>query len=378
MTAPRLLIIRLSSLGDVVHALPAAALLRRALPKAQIDWLVETRWAPLLVGNPDLSEVIAADTNTWRRNLRQKATWQAMCQCRRHLLARQYEIAIDFQGLFKSGFMAWLSGARQVAGFADRFCREPGAAIYYDRRFVPDGRHVVDQNLSLGRQVLCEFMPEVYVRLGAGPQDQVSFFLPSSREAEDYIEKRLAEAKVGKFYVVNPGGGWRSKCWPPERYGELCRQLAQAQAGLAGYGSVAGWQPVVSYGPGEESLVEAVKRAAGDAQLVAFPTDLLQLVALLRRAQFFVGGDTGPLHLAVAVGTPVVGLYGPTDPVRNGPYSPLGVVVCNPAERDGVTHRRESKYSLSMLSISVEQVLAAVEQGMRRASRSDGRPSNDG
>ncbi len=384
MTEPRLLIIRLSSLGDVVHALPAAVLLHRALPEARLGWLVEKRWAALLVGNPDLDEVITADTAAWRRSLMQRATWQAMRYCRRQLLARHYQAAIDFQGLYKSGLMAWSSGATQVVGFAGRFCREPGAAIFYDRTVIPAGLHVVDHNLSLARYVTgvppwrdgAEARPEP--KLPAG----VPFFLPRSEEAEAYVEQRLAvhregslqgepfrrggrapraEENVAQFFVVNPGGGWRSKCWPPERYGELCRRLA----GSGRPGGLAGWRAVVSYGPGEESLVEAVRRAAGQVKLVAFPTDLLQLIALLRRAELFIGGDTGPLHLAVAGGTPVVGLYGPTDPARNGPYSPLDVVVCNPAERDGVTYRRESEYSPSMLSISVEQVVAAVHERLR-------------
>ncbi len=377
MAEPRLLIIRLSSLGDVVHALPAAAVLRRAFPESRIDWLVEERWSPLLTGNPDLDEVITTDTSAWRRSLMRRATWQAMRHCRRQLLARRYQTAIDFQGLYKSGLMARLSGAKQVVGFDARFCREPGAAVFYDRMIVPDGLHVVDRNLSLARQEHRAISPQTvlgglarqtasgYVgapELKAKPPGEVTFFLPRSEEAQAYVQQRLAEAHGEKFLVVNPGGGWRSKCWPPERYGELCRRL------LGSRGSpTQGWSAVVSYGAGEESLVEAVRQAAGDVKLVAFPTDLHQLIALLRRAALFIGGDTGPLHLAVAVGTPVVGLYGPTDPARNGPYSALDVVVCN-REYGGVTHRREWEYSLSMLSVSVEQAVAAVKERRQRSA----------
>ena len=372
MTEPRLLIIRLSSLGDVVHALPAAAALRQAFPEARIDWLVEKRWAPLLVENPDLDEVITADTAAWRRHPMRRATWQAMRQCRRQLLARHYQTAIDFQGLYKSGLMAWLSGATQVVGFAGRFCRERGAAIFYDRTVVPGGLHVVDHNLSLARQSQGGRAQVPGAKAAAAPKlgGGVPFFLPRLEEAEAYVEQRLAEAKVVKFFVVHPGGGWGSKCWPPERYGELCRRLV-------GSGALTGWRAVVSYGPGEESLVEAVRRAAGEARLVVFPTDLLQLIALLRRAGLFIGGDTGPLHLAVAAGTPVVGLYGPTDPARNGPYSPLDVVVCN-REYGGVAHRRQPEYSPSILSISVDQVVAAVEERLRSPAPSGMGPRGDG
>ena len=375
MAEPHLLIIRLSSLGDVVHALPAAAALRRAFPESRIDWLVEERWLPLLAGNPDLDEVITADTIAWRRSLMRRATWQAMRRCRRQLLARRYQIAMDFQGLYKSGLMARLSGAKEVFGFDARFCREPGAAVFYDRVIVPDGTHVVDLNLSLARQVHLALSPQGVVgslarrtvteyvsasEVKAKFPDEVKFFLPRSEEAEAYVKQQLAAAQVTKFLVVNPGGGWKSKCWLPERYGELCRRLIRSRGS-----PTQGWSAVVSYGPGEESLVDAVRQAAGDVTLAAFPADLRQLMALLRRAAIFIGGDTGPLHLAVAVGTPVVGLYGPTDPARNGPYSALDVVVCN-REYGGVTHRREWEYSLSMLSITVEQVIGAVEQRLGR------------
>jgi ADP-heptose:LPS heptosyltransferase len=154
-----------------------------------------------------------------------------------------------------------------------------------------------------------------------------------------------------EFYAVSPGGGWVSKCWPAERYGELHRELARRH----------GWRGIVSFGPGERGLAEQVLQAAGEPAPVLLEMDLPELMALLRRAKFFVGADTGPLHLASALGTPVVGVYGPTDPARNGPYCKNDAVVRN-ARPEETTYRRGDSYSACMLSISVEQIIDAIER----------------
>jgi heptosyltransferase I len=151
--------------------------------------------------------------------------------------------------------------------------------------------------------------------------------------------------------VLNPGGGWRSKGWPPERYGELHRNLAERF----------GWRGVISYGPGEEELAGEVVAAAGNSKPVAIPLSLGSLMALMRRAKFVVSADTGPLHLASALGAPVVGLYGPTDPARNGPHGGTAISIRNPRSSE-TTYRRGTSYSSAMLSITVEQVVEAVER----------------
>jgi ADP-heptose:LPS heptosyltransferase len=171
---------------------------------------------------------------------------------------------------------------------------------------------------------------------------------------DEVVARELVAQNLTDFFVLNPGGGWRSKCWPAERYGELHRALVSRY----------GWRGVVSFGPGEEDLAQAVVAASGSPQPVKLALDLGPLMALMRRTKFVVSADTGPLHLASALGAPVVGLFGPTDPSRNGPYSPEDVVVRNPQASE-TTYDRGASYSNSMLSITVDQVLDAVEHRLR-------------
>ena len=335
MADERFLVIRLGSLGDIVHALPGVAALRDSFPSARIDWVVERRWAALLHGNPDLNEVIALD----------RSSWGAVRACVRRLRAARYSCAIDFQGLYKSALLGFLSGAGQRVGFARRLAREGGAALFYTQRASPPAGHIVEQNLALAESAGAR-------RTGC------RFTLRVPAEAEASVARRLAANGLREFFLLSPGGGWRSKCWPPERYGELYRELALRR----------GWRGVVNFGPGESDLAEAVCRAAAPEEPVVFQTDVAELMALLRRAKIVVAGDTGPLHLSVALGTRVVGLYGPTDPQRNGPYCADDIVVRN-ARPEETTYKRWNEFSAAMLSITVEQVVAAVERRLAHAPR---------
>ena len=337
MADERFLVIKLGSLGDLVHTLPSVAALRESFPGARIDWVVEQKWFPLLQGSPDLNEVIALDRHWWGPTLRR-------------LRAARYTCAIDFQGLYKSAVLGLLSGARRRLGFSLRFAREGAAALFYTQRVSPPAGHRVEQNLSLAG--------------GAGARcTGCRFTLRVSAEAQAEMDRQLAAAGLAEFFVLSPGGGWRSKCWPPERYGELYRELALRH----------GWRGVVNCGPRENDLAEAVCRAAAPESPVVFETDIPQLMALLRRAKIVVAGDTGPLHLAVALGTPVVGLYGPTEPKQNGPYCVDDIVVRN-ARAEETTYKRGREYSPAMLSITVEQVLSAIEQRRVVAPRKRAEP----
>ncbi len=333
MADERFLVVRLGSLGDIVHTLPAVAAVRDSFPDARIDWVVERKWAPLLDGNPDLTHVIALE----------RSSWGALGSCIRRLRAARYTCAIDFQGLYKSAVLGFLSGARQRVGFDRRMAREAPAAFFYTHRTFPTSRHKVDHNLALAE--------------AAGAR-RTAYRFPISvpAEAEAEMASRLTLPGLGEFFVVSPGGGWRSKCWPPERYGEFCRELERRH----------GWRAVVNFGPEEGELAEAVCQAAAPARPILLPTDVPQLMALLGRASLVVTGDTGPLHLAVALGTPVVGLYGPTDPARNGPFCDADIVVRN-AQAGETTYKRGSEYSPAMLSISVGQVVAAAERRLGMA-----------
>jgi len=326
MPDARFLLVRLGSLGDVIHALPAASALRDAFPEARIDWLIEPQWRRLLEGNPDLSEIIPL----------QKKSAAGLFSTVRKLRAARYTCAIDFQGLYKSALPAFASGAPRRIGFPSTYAREGFASLFYTDRISPRGAHKVDHNLTLAE--------------AAGARTSSPRFPLTLRpEDEKQVTQDLARHNLADFFVLNPGGGWRSKCWPPERYGELHHRLAAQQ----------GWRGIISFGPGEESLAQELVSAAGNPAPLALPLGLGPLMALLHRAKFVVSADTGPLHLASALGTPVLGLYGPTDPARNGPYGGTSIVIRNPGKSE-TTYRRGASYSSPMLSITVDQVADAV------------------
>jgi heptosyltransferase I len=331
MAEDRFLVVRTSSMGDIIHTLPAAACLRDSFPEAQIDWLVDRKWRELLHGNADLNQVIEID----RGDLSQVAG------CVKQLRANGYTTALDFQGLYRSAILAYASGAPQRFGFDRDYAREGLAALLYNHAIAPKGLHKVDQNVSLAEAA------------GAKP-GAVRFPLAVSEQAEGWAAAELAKDSLTDFFALSPGGGWTSKCWPAERYGELHRDLKRKY----------GWRGVVSFGPGERELAEAVVGAAGDSRPILLEMNIPQLMAVLRRAKFFVAGDTGPLHLASALGTPVVGLFGPTDPARNGPYGAKDVVVRN-ARPEETTYERGASRSAAMMSITVPQVMEAVEQRLR-------------
>ncbi len=335
----RLLIVRLSSLGDIIHALPVAAALRAAAPSAYIAWLVDERWRPLLDHVEGIDSVLSVP----------RAGWEGLRRGVAGIRAEGFDCVVDVQGLYKSAVLARLSGAPLRVGFDRTAARESGASLFYTRRVSPPFGHRIEKNLTLA------------AALGAPPpfpgqraRAQFPLHVPSSAEAG--VRQMLREHGVTSYFMLSPGGGWLSKCWPAERFGELHRRLAARL----------GWRGVVSYGPGERGLADAVVAAAGTPAPLLLELDLLHLMAALRGAQFFVGGDTGPLHLSVALGTPVVGLYGPTDPVQTGPYSHDDIVVRN-ARPEETTYRRKSSHAPAMLSISVEQVEDAVARRLAGA-----------
>jgi heptosyltransferase-1 len=332
MPEDRFLLVRLGSLGDIVHALPAASALRDSFPSAKIDWLVEPKWKRILEGNRDLSEVITLNRGTLGTILRTVRT----------LRAQNYSCAVDFQGLYKSALVPFAARIPRRIGFQDTYAREGFAANFYTESFNPVGAHKVDHNLTLVRAV------------GAGATTP-RFPLAILDEDRATANAELARHNLNNFFVLNPGGGWQSKCWPAERYGQLSALLS------AQYG----WRGVVTYGPGEDEMAqEVVTHSNGTA--VAIPLALGPLMAVFEKAKFVVSADTGPLHVASALGAPCIGLFGPTDPARNGPYSAQDVTVRNLRGAE-TTYDRGDTYSDSMLSITVSQVAAAVEARLRPA-----------
>jgi lipopolysaccharide heptosyltransferase I len=329
----RFLVVRLGSLGDIIHTLPAAAALRDTFPDAQIDWVVESKWRAILEGNRDLNRVVSLD----------RARASGIVRTVKLLRDAKYTCALDFQSLYKSSLLAFVSGASERVGFGREYAREGLATLFYTQRIHPSGAHKVEHNLALAAAA------------GAAMPKVARFTLPESTGAEDWAERKLRELEVREFCVLSPGGGWRSKCWPVERYGALHREIS-IQLGLQG---------IVSFGPGEEGLADEVVSAGGLRGPIPLAMDLPQLMAVLRRATFLVAADTGPLHLASAVGIPVVGLFGPTDPTRNGPYGEASIVV-RKAEAGETTYKRGASYSPAMMRIEVSDVIAAIDRLLER------------
>ena len=333
----RLLAVRLSSLGDLVHTLPVVPALRAAYPDARLDWLVDRRWSPLMKLVRGIDEVILLGPSV-----------SGYLECMGRVRQGRYTCVIDFQGIYRSALLGWASGAKRRIGRDWHCARERGAARFYNERVVPSGRHVAEMSMSLAVRAGAQAPSEMQFPIDVPARETMRIREKLRREGEDYI-------------VVSPGGGWKSKCWPPERFGAVCAEVWRRH----------GIRSVINIAPGEEELGEAVVVNALPAQPIVYCPALQELVALMAEALVAVGGDTGPLHLAAALGTRVVALFGPTNPGRNGPL-PGGVVIQNhsaePRNYQRGDYARGRSYSSEMLSISIEQVLTAVEQEIGRAS----------
>jgi heptosyltransferase-1 len=330
-----ILIVRLGALGDVIHAVPAAAALRKTFPDARIDWLVDAK-------HRDIVDLVTAIDRTVPLESPTLAGWTAAL---RALRAIPYDIAIDLQGLMKSAVLARASGAARVVGFSIWHLREKTARPFYSDAHDAEGGHVIRKNLRLLHAVGVE-------------EDEIRFPLADvTTPALDELRRAIPPDRP--FALINPGAAWPNKRWPPERFGELATFLRD-ECGLT---------PVVLWGPGEETLAVAVIAASSGAAVVAPPTRVADVVALARAAALFVSGDTGPLHIATAVGTPTVSLFGPTDPDRNGPYAPGDVAVSRYDSCDCHYERRCHEPSWCLGQVEVAEVCAAVQRRLRGVSQ---------
>jgi heptosyltransferase-1 len=296
-------IVKLSSIGDVVHALPVAAALKRDRPDTRVTWMAEAREATLLAGHPDVDEVVIADTRGWRRGGAGATALRDIAGMRRRLRERAFDVVLDLQGLMKSGLLTALTRAPRRIGFARGFRREWPSGLFTNERVRPpsEARHVVEQYVALLRP------------LGI-VNPLIEFRLPADASADERASAFLSGEAIkppDRLVLMNPGAGRPDKRWPVAHYRELARRLADEAAARV----------VVLWGPGEEAEARTIAASAvGGATAPA--TSLRELTALARRARLVIAGDTGPLHLAAAVGTPCLGLYGPTSGARNGPYGP--------------------------------------------------------
>jgi heptosyltransferase-1 len=343
-TSARILIVRLGSLGDLIHTLPALASLRDAIPQGDIDWVVERPHAELLGMVPMISRVIVLGDRSvggWLKTVRE-------------LRRRRYGMAIDLQGLVKSAALAKFSGARRVIGFAREALREPGARFFYsDTVQVPAQHHVIQKNLALVRTVWSGQLDGAPAwNASASSRLRFPLFEPPSAALES-----LRTQGVNDFAVLNPGAAWPNKRWPPQSFAAVARFIHEKL----------GWTPIVLWGPGEESIAQEICNASGGVARPAPSTTLGDLVAIARAAKLFVSGDTGPLHIAGATGTPIVALFGPTSPARNGPWDDLDVSISR-YDECACHYKRECRRpgSWCLAQISVDDVTRAIERRLKR------------
>jgi heptosyltransferase-1 len=362
-----LLIVRLSAMGDIIHTLPAAAALRQAFPQVTLGWLVEERWAELLCTlryprsgrrspeRPLVDRIHAVNTSEWRRSPLSFNTWQQMAVSLSDVRGIRYDAAIDFQGAVRSALLARWSGAAAVYGDAQP--RENAASMFYTRQSVlnTSGTHVVEQALALAENVISHGIITTEDLSNAGAttrelQSEVEF--PVDSDAEKTIATLIGGGS--DFVILNPGAGWGAKMWPAERYGQVAKELAED-----------GLLSLINYGPREEELAAAVEAAsAGAARRIS--CSISELIALTRRARLFIGGDTGPMHLAAALKIPVVAIFGPTNPARNGPFGTRSIVLRSAISQTDHTRHREPEQGL--LEITVDEVVSAARRLLRDRS----------
>jgi heptosyltransferase-1 len=344
----RLLVVRLGAMGDVLHALPAVTALRQAHPSWVIDWVIEPAWCALLTANceaanpglgpaqPVVNRIHMASTKAWRRDPLSGKTRAEIKALRRILGDCGYDTVLDFQGAVRSAAVARMTGCRRRIG--ESHPREGAARWLFTERVATHGAHVIEQDMELAAAV-------------AGDElSPVQPWLPVDREAEAWCDQVLPRQPSASAVLLNPGAGWGAKRWPIERYAAVAACLAKK-----------GMRVLLNAGPGEEPLAEAIREQSGDVAL-ACHCSVAQLIALTRRVSLVIAGDTGPLHLACALGRPVVGIYGPTDPARNGPFGTRARVLRSPASRRD--HSRRAEPEAGLLTITPEAVLQAADELM--------------
>ena len=332
MQPQRILIVRLSAIGDVIQTMPVACALRERFPDATLVWAVEQRAGTLLQGHKALDELIMLPRG-WLKS------FSGVRRLRRRLREFDFDVTVDVQSLTKSAVLAWLSGARRRIGFGNPGGREFSKWLN-NERVDPKTTHVIDRYLEL-----------------LGPlgihQPAVRFQVPEQEADRLTAERIIGEKALGDGYaIINPGAGWPSKLWPAERFAAVARHLGVT------------WRlPVlVVWGGGaEREAAERIVAEGGEKAVMSPSTSLPELAALARRAKLFIGSDTGPLHLAAAVDTPCVGLYGPWPAARHGPYGPRHIAL-QKMFFEGPTRGRRTAPPIYMESITTEMVCKACDE----------------
>ena len=336
--SPKILIIRLSSLGDILHTLPAFTSLRVSFPDAKIDWLVAGKFEFLLSAVRGIDEIHALNTMPQNPDSRIRYAWREAWNTLLKLRARHYDFSIDFQGLLKTAFLGFTSGSNMRLGFSGDLVREPPAHWFYHRTIAKPQKqvHVLTLNQMLAALA------------GANPMSASCDFNVAENDRQ-MIDSLLSKNQLKDFVVINPGGGWPTKRWSPERYGILAKKI-QEELGLP---------VVVTTGPGEDSFYRAIAAQCGKPAPLHFPVSFLQLIPLLQKTRLLIGGDTGPFHLACALGTATVGIFGPTSPIRNGPWRDGDEVVIHTLPCS-FCYGRKCDTNNECMDITVDEVFLAV------------------
>ena len=345
--------VRLGAMGDILHALPAVTALRIAHPEWIIGWVVEPKWKPLLAAHgaagrdtsapaalqPVVDTIMTASAKQWGKRPLSIQTLHELRAMRRALRNAGYDAAIDFQGAFRSAWFARFARCRLIG---EAKPREWAARWLFTEHVATTGAHVIEQDFELANAIAGDNLPS------ARP------WLPCDPQAEQWAEDLLVPSVGLPIVLINPGAGWGAKRWPIERYAAVAQQL------VAG-----GRRVLVNAGPGEESIARVIVDATQGAATLLSPS-LENLIAITRSVCLVIAGDTGPLHLACALGNPVVGIYGPTDPSRNGPFGTRFKVLRHPASVRN--HARREAPEAGLLTIQPEEVLAAAEELLRKES----------
>jgi lipopolysaccharide heptosyltransferase I len=343
----KLLIVKLGAIGDIIHALPVLAAIREARPDVDISWVAEARSAEVLRGNELIDNLIEVDTYKLRGEVIERILLEASRQIK-ELRKFEYDVALDLQGLIKSAVIARLSGADERWGFSKNTLREPASRIFLtDTVEIPEYTHIIRKNLMLAEQAL----------------SFVSYGDPKFPISTDELHRAEAAAIVdqtaGDFAILNPAGGWVTKLWHAEKYGALADKLWD-ELGL---------RSIIATGPKETELAERVMASSRSGKAISVQPTLKGFYELAKNARVYVGGDTGPTHLAIAAGAPIVGIFGPTEWWRNGSPNPADICV----ERNDIAcrvdcHRRTCSNWICM-DITVETVFEAVSTRLENERR---------
>ncbi len=354
----RILIVKLGSIGDIIHTLPSLAAIRKALPDAEISWVAEERSAEILRGNPLIDNLIEVDTQALRGGMVIEEILLNVSKQLKGLRRFKFDVAVDFQGLWKSAAIAKFSGAKRRWGFSRDGLRERASRILLTDTVETGGGsgsssssnggeggiHVIRKNLALAAGAL-----------NIVPSDNFEFPIAITDEHRAEADAIIATAGGGDFAVLNPGGGWVTKLWHAEKFGQLADKLWEERRIIS----------IVATGPKELDLAEKVAANSRIGNLVLAQPGLKGFYELVKRARVYIGGDTGPTHIAVAAGAPVVGLFGPTEWWRNGSPNPGDICVQRTDIDCNVDcHRRICSKWICMDS-DVETVFAAVVKRLR-------------